>query len=224
MLARIAVWKKLSRSQAQSNVETKRNSTPKYSLHLDQSFKGTGMTVSRLLISTFNGEGFDVCPSLCSGNGVCEASGSCKCADGYRDSDCSDEVCIGGCGVHGKCDLKKRKCSCDIGFAGEKCEKEACPNKCSRHGECDEESEIVNATRTGKEWIVRYRIVQRIAAIMVRVPIPQRDLYVPVNQNGVAIIVILQRAQLAKRPLINNALGTVSVRVESASAVLDIQE
>ena len=59
---------------------------------------------------------------------------------------------------------------------------------------------------------------------MVRVPIPQRDLYVPVNQNGVAIIVILQRAQLAKRPLINNALGTVSVRVESASAVLDIQE
>ena len=59
---------------------------------------------------------------------------------------------------------------------------------------------------------------------MVRVPIPQRDLYVPVNQNGVAIIVILQRAQLAKRRLINNALGTVSVRVDSASAGLDIRE
>ena len=70
-------------------------------------FQGHGkVTVSRLAISSFNGEGFEVCPSLWSGNGVCEASGSCKCADGYRDSDCSDEVCIGGCGVHGKCDLK----------------------------------------------------------------------------------------------------------------------
>ena len=59
---------------------------------------------------------------------------------------------------------------------------------------------------------------------MVRVPIPQRDLYVPVIQNGVAITVILQRAQLARRRLINNALGTVSARVESASAVLDIRE
>ena len=84
--------------------------------------------------------------------------------------------------------------------------------------------EAVNATRTGKEWIVRYRIVLRIAAITVRVPIPQRDLYVPVIQNGVAITVILRRAQLARRRLISNALGTVSARVESASAVLDIRE
>ena len=89
----------------------------------------------------------------------CEASGSCKCADGYQDSDCSDEVCIGGCGVHGKCDLKKRKCSCDIGFAGEKCEKKHAQTSAVATANATKQVEAVNATRTGKEWIVRYRIV-----------------------------------------------------------------
>ena len=83
--------------------------------------------------------------------------------------------------------------------------------------------EAVNATRTGKDWTVRYRIVLRIAATMVRALIPQQDLYAPVILNGVAITVTHPHAQPAKRRLRNSALETVSARVESASAVLDIR-
>jgi hypothetical protein len=98
------------------------------------------VTVSQMVISEFRGESFDVCPSLCSGNGVCEASGACKCKDGYADADCSDERCIGGCGRHGQCNETAKECMCDNGFAGEKCEKEACPNQCSKHGMCEKKS------------------------------------------------------------------------------------
>ncbi|NXD83896.1 TENN protein, partial [Halcyon senegalensis] len=89
----------------------------------------------------------EVCsPQKCCGGsqGVshCSAHGtflpetcSCKCAEGWEGSDCSQPSCPSHCTGHGRCD--GGKCICDELHFGEDCSQQLCPENCSGNGLCD---------------------------------------------------------------------------------------
>eukprot|EP00755_Sulcionema_specki_P000381 Sspe_Gene.25393::Locus_10189_Transcript_1_1_Confidence_1.000_Length_3610::g.25393::m.25393 len=83
------------------------------------------------------------CPG-CGGHGVCDATGVCKCDDGWMHANCT--VCDAEvlCSGHGECG-DGSSCNCSLTFTGERCERCAegwygvhCDSQCDcMHGTCD---------------------------------------------------------------------------------------
>lgn len=84
----------------------------------------------------------DVCPKMCSGNGICdEYNRVCKCDEGYFGDDCSLSLCTKGCNEpNGRC--FNGTCYCAPNYSGDTCASKECPNNCHGHGKCDDETRV----------------------------------------------------------------------------------
>lgn len=113
-----------------------------------------------LLLSYFSSALGGACDNDCSGHGICQQNGVCKCFDNWgvglsHDSgDCSDRICpfevawidtpdrtgqrhkYAECAGKGLCDRETGLCECFAGFEGHACQRSVCPNSCSGHGQC----------------------------------------------------------------------------------------
>ncbi len=87
--------------------------------------------------------------TVCSGNGLCVATDTCQCHNGYGGVFCSLNNCFGVlsnessvCSGHGAC-MAQSKCDCKSGFGGNDCSLNICfgvlsneTTTCSSHGNC----------------------------------------------------------------------------------------
>lgn len=73
---------------------------------------------------------------LCSGNGYCEDSGICQCAEGWKGEKCNRAACLNSCSNHGACSADV-VCICDAGYSGDDCSTKVCPSNCSNAGHCN---------------------------------------------------------------------------------------
>ena len=87
--------------------------------------------------------------SVCSGNGVCQQSGTCTCITGYYGDNCEVFTCNGTfsnqttvCGGRGIC-KSMNNCQCNTGYSGSMCENYQCfgiasnaSNVCNGVGSC----------------------------------------------------------------------------------------
>ncbi len=88
--------------------------------------------------------------TVCSGNGACVTTDTCRCYDGYSGLDCSTANCFGTwsnetsvCSNHGAC-VAANLCTCEIGYGGGSCSLNICygvmsneSSVCSNHGKCN---------------------------------------------------------------------------------------
>jgi hypothetical protein len=71
----------------------------------------------------------------CFNNGTCIGPNTCKCAEGWKGSDCSIPICEQNCLHHGNCTLPNR-CTCEKGWTGKDCSIPLCAQECRNNGTC----------------------------------------------------------------------------------------
>uniref|UniRef100_A0A8C6XMS0 EGF-like domain-containing protein n=1 Tax=Naja naja TaxID=35670 RepID=A0A8C6XMS0_NAJNA len=75
------------------------------------------------------------CLDQCSGHGTfLSETGLCTCDPNWTGHDCSTEICVADCGVHGTC--VGGSCRCEEGWMGAACDQRACHPRCNEHGTC----------------------------------------------------------------------------------------
>lgn len=71
----------------------------------------------------------------CFNNGTCIAPNTCRCATGWKGSDCSIPICAQTCHHHGNC-TNPNVCTCERGWSGTDCSIPICAQECQNKGVC----------------------------------------------------------------------------------------
>eukprot|EP00981_Chlorochromonas_danica_P005114 scaffold1035_cov192-Ochromonas_danica.AAC.9 len=71
----------------------------------------------------------------CFNNGTCIAPNTCRCATGWKGSDCSVPICKQTCYHHGNC-TNPNVCTCEKGWSGVDCSIPICAQECQNKGVC----------------------------------------------------------------------------------------
>jgi leishmanolysin len=66
-----------------------------------------------------------ICPSNCSGNGICLDEKECLCLAGFTGATCDFPICPRGCSGQGKC-VGAGFCQCRTGWTGLTCTEPSC--------------------------------------------------------------------------------------------------
>jgi hypothetical protein len=117
----------------------------------DQVFLGNGASFSVIYISLpyLCYSKYNIDPTVCSGNGVCQAINSCACNSNYNGTQCNLPVCFGydssnslTCSSNGTCS-SPNNCTCNNGYGGTMCNLPTCngilstnPLVCNNNGTC----------------------------------------------------------------------------------------